>query len=232
MQSIGQYTMVSRDETLKFGDRQFRVVLYGAYNAFGLIGPEKNGIAVLDESLMQVVLDEHCIEDSGYFGPSGQQIEEFERICGMDADSFVEFCNSHPRLRDQIHFGISRKPRFSVRRYIEIATEPVAYNHEAKEEFLRTGEQMAIMIASRLGLNEDQYDVRVNRGGIAVSGDVTLHTETHYIRLSQSSGVLKSGFLCRTCQGRKDYEGGRNHFAKWEDLGDLGKLCEFILSLS
>ena len=48
MQSAGQYTMVSRDHKVKFGDRTFRVVLYGAYNAFGLIGPEKNGIAVLE----------------------------------------------------------------------------------------------------------------------------------------------------------------------------------------
>ena len=59
MNSVGQYTMVAKDQSLKFGNRSFRVLLYGAYNAMGLIGTEKNGIAVLDEDRRQVVLDGH-----------------------------------------------------------------------------------------------------------------------------------------------------------------------------
>lgn len=234
MQSAGQYTMVSRDHKVKFGDRTFRVVLYGAYNAFGLIGPEKNGIAVLDEDRMQVVLDGHCPQETGIFGPSESQTNEFLRICGMDGDEFVQFCNDHPTNRDPIELSTKahRKPKFNIDRYITIATTSVAYNPPAKREFLRMSEQAAIMLASRMGLNEDQYDVRVNKGGEAVSGEVTLHTDTHYVQFVQYSGFLTEGFLVRSCKGRKDYSGGRNHFVNWSDLRDLDKVAQFILSLN
>jgi len=199
MNSVGQYTMVSRDESVKFGDRSFRVVLYGAYNAMGLIGTEHNGIAVLDEDRMQVVLDGHYPEESGAFGATEAQACEWRRICRLSSEEFVEFCNSH-------------------------------YNEPAKREFLRMGKQMAIRLAAALGLNEDQYEVRVNKGGIAVSGEVTLHTDTHYVQFGQFPGGR--GFLVRACKGRKDYTGGRNHYVKWENLRNLEGVAEFILSLS
>jgi hypothetical protein len=233
MQSIGQYAMVSQDQVLKFGNRTFRVVLYGAYNAYGLIGPEKNGIAVLDEDMMRVVLDGHCQQQTGYFGPSDDQNNEFGRICGMDADEFVEFCNAHPASRDTIEIKMkARRKSFNVEKFIKIATTSVAYDDQAKREFLRMGEQVAIMLASRMGLNEDQYDVRVNKAGVAVSGEVTLHTDTHYLQIAQSTGFLEKGFLVRACKGRKDYVGSRNYFVKWTDLRDMDKVCEFVLSLS
>lgn len=234
MNSVGQYTMVDHDKTLKFGSRSFRVLVYGAYNAFGLIGTENNGIAVLDEDRMQVVLDGHCSQDTGAFGPSESQTAEWRRICAMEAEEFVQFCNSHPMSRDlvELHSKVNSKPSFNVGRFINLATTPVAYNEPAKREFLRVAKQMAIHLAARLGLNEDQYDVRVNKAGIAVSGDVTLHTDTHYIHLTQFAGILEKGFLVRACKGRKDFVGGRNHWIAWEDLRDLDKVCEFILSLS
>jgi hypothetical protein len=232
MNSVGQYTMVSRDKCVKFGDRSFRVVLYGAYNAMGLIGTENNGIAVLDEDRMQVVLDGHYPEESGAFGATEFQACEWRRICLLSAEEFVEFCNSHPNSRDPISLEskVNRKPRFSASRFIDIAEEPVAYNEPAKREFLRLGKQMAIRLASALGLNEDQYEVRVNKGGIAVSGEVTLHTDTHYVQFGQFPGA--EGFLARACNGRKDYTGGRNYYIQWGNLRNLEGVAEFILSLT
>lgn len=231
MNSVGNYTMVFREKTLTFGDRNFRAVLYGAYNAGGLIGTENNGIAILDEDRMLVVLDLHCPQETGSFGPSDDQMVEWRRVCKMEAAEFLEFCNSHPRLREPVDLEskVRRSPKFSVGKFIEIAKEPVAYDQILKTEFLRMGRQMAVRLANSLGLNEDEYDVRVNEGGIAVSGEVTLHTDTHYIQFSQSQ---PGSFLVRSCKGRKDYTGGRNHWVRWEDLGDLGRVCEFILSLS
>jgi hypothetical protein len=231
MNSVGQYTMVSRDESVRFGDRSFRVVLYGAYNAMGLIGTEHNGIAVLDEDRRQVVLDGHFRQDSGAYGPTRAQAEEWERICRLPAGEFVEFCNSHETSREPITLEskVNPKPRFSVGRFVDIAEEPVSYNEPAKREFLRLGKQMAIRLAAALGLNEDQYEVRVNKGGIAVSGEVTLHTDTHYVQFSQFPGT--QGFLARTCKGRKDYTGGRNYYIQWGNLRNLEGVAEFILSL-
>jgi hypothetical protein len=232
MNSIGQYAMVSQDQTLNFGNRTFRVVLYGAYNAFGLIGPENNGIAVLDDDRRAVVLDGHCPQGTGYFGPSDEQIAEFQRICDLSGSDFVDFCNGHRMCRDKVDLGskVAKHPKFTINRYINIATTPVSYNEVAKKEFLRMSKQLAIRLANGLGLNEDQYDIRVNKGGIAVSGEVTLHTDNHYIQFAQMTGI--EGFLVRTCKGKKDYLGGRNHFVPWEDLRNINKVCEFILSLS
>ena len=80
-------------------DRTFSVVVYGAFDANGLIGPEVNGILVLDEDNRSVVLDGHRRETSGYHGPSRAQVAEFERIKAMDWAEFSRFCHDHPRYR-------------------------------------------------------------------------------------------------------------------------------------
>jgi hypothetical protein len=97
--SVGQYEMVSRDATRTCRGRNLRIVLYGAYNALGLIGPEMNGIAILDEDARRVILDGHLQEDTGYFGPTRRQVVEHSRIMGMDEDLLEEFIAEHPRTR-------------------------------------------------------------------------------------------------------------------------------------
>ena len=97
--SVGQYEMVSRDLTRTCGCRTLRIVLYGAYNALGIIGPEGNGIAILDEETYSVVLDEHCKEDTGYFGPSRRQIMEYSKIMEMTDEQLEDFIAEHPRTR-------------------------------------------------------------------------------------------------------------------------------------
>lgn len=82
------------------GKRTFKVVIAGALHA-GIIGPEYNGIAVLDDDANQVVLDQHCRIDSGYFGPSAKQKAEFDRIMAMDWKGFTAFVKSHPRYRTE-----------------------------------------------------------------------------------------------------------------------------------
>ena len=93
------YAGVARTKVVKHDGRTFLLVLYGAFNAFGLIGSERNGIAVLDEDRLAVVLDDHCLESSGYFGPSSRQWREFERLQRLDAERFLAFVRDHPRAR-------------------------------------------------------------------------------------------------------------------------------------
>jgi hypothetical protein len=38
------------------------------------------------------------------------------------------------------------------------------------------------------------------------------------------------GILWRTCKDRKDYTGGQNHFATWEDLKDMETLAKKMLA--
>jgi len=74
-----------------------------------------------------------------------------------------------------------------------------------------------------LGLTKDQFDVRSNMGGIAVSGEVTLHTDPFrklgiYVQISQSAIGSGGSIMFRTCTSRKDYTGGPNN---WADIKRL-----------
>ena len=67
---------------------------------------------------------------------------------------------------------------------------------------------------------------------IAVSGEVTLHGEHLYLQICQPATGADSGILIRTCQGRKDYTGGRNNFLplSWLDQTEaLAGYCQRIL---
>ena len=117
---------------------------------------------------------------------------------------------------------------FNFDKFIDIASYPVDYKLEEKETFLKMCKTLAQMTADCLGLSKDEYDIRVNKGGIAVSGEVTLHSDNLYVQFGQ--GILNS-FLCRTCKGRKDYTGGVNHYYKWEDLRNFDNFIEFLRKL-
>lgn len=98
--SIGPYMGVTRDKRITFKNgRNFRVIVYGAFNAFGLIGPEKNGVAVLDEDSKQVLCDEISLESSGYFGPSNNQLATFEELTESTWTAFKKRINGHKRAR-------------------------------------------------------------------------------------------------------------------------------------
>jgi len=78
--------------------RRFRVLIAAAYDS-GIIGTENNGIVVVDEDRREVVLDQHCRQNSGFGGPSDEQRAEFRRIREMDWAAFSRFCREHPRYR-------------------------------------------------------------------------------------------------------------------------------------
>lgn len=98
---VSQFEMVSGDVTIHFVSkkRTFRILLYGAYNAMGLIGPEMNGIAVLDEDNKCVLTDGLAREESGYFGPSRSQIKYFNELVESDWETFRTTINNSERSR-------------------------------------------------------------------------------------------------------------------------------------
>jgi hypothetical protein len=107
---IGPYTGISYDQTVtitrpangrkqKASERTFRIAIYGAYNAMGLIGSECNGIVILDVDKMQVLTDEIGIISSGWFGPAKAQLELFNQLVAMPWEEFQVFVNAHPRTR-------------------------------------------------------------------------------------------------------------------------------------
>ncbi len=109
---------------------------------------------------------------------------------------------------------------------------PCAYNDAQKRSFHATGRKRLKALATALGLEAGTYDVRSNLGGIAVSGEATLHGENIYVQICQPATGWDSGILIRTCQGRKDYTGGANHFAPLSRLDDIPRLahrCRAVL---
>ena len=91
---------VEFDQTVEFDNgKKFRVITYQAYNAYGRIGPEKNGIAILNENERNVVLDEHLKQSTGYFGASKQIIAEAQKIANLPWNQFQAFVNNNNRSR-------------------------------------------------------------------------------------------------------------------------------------
>jgi hypothetical protein len=99
---VGPFDFVARDTTRSVGKNKFRIVVYGAYNAGGLIGPEMNGIGILQESPPAVVADGIEQAQSGYFGPSEAQLAMFETLRTCTAAEFRALVNKAERLRFEI----------------------------------------------------------------------------------------------------------------------------------
>jgi hypothetical protein len=87
---------------LMFDEDSFVIVLHGAFNAFGLIGPEHNGISIVCENNSREVIMTHHRAPSGGGKVTDDQRREYERICGMNQDEFKEFVNSHPKVQYKI----------------------------------------------------------------------------------------------------------------------------------
>lgn len=81
----------------------------------------------------------------------------------------------------------------------------------AKVTLHTCGKTFLKALADDLGLHPDEYDLRSNKGGTAVSGEVTLHTEKLYVQLSEWLGSPGVSILYRACNGRGDYTGKQNH---------------------
>ena len=114
----------------------------------------------------------------------------------------------------------------------EIMSQDIGYNPELKLAFLNEARRMLRVLAERLGLRPSQYDLRTNEGGVAVSGEVTLHSDHLYIQISQT--IPDKGILFRTCDGRQDYSGHQNNFAKVDQLSpnNIDGFVEKIAAMS
>jgi hypothetical protein len=93
------------------------------------------------------------------------------------------------------------------------------YNEQNKRQFLRDAAAILRDLAGRMGLEKGDYDLRTNKAGVAVSGEVTLHSDGLYVQFGQS--LIGPKFLFRGCRGRKDYTGLQNRWMSWSFLADL-----------
>ena len=111
--------------------------------------------------------------------------------------------------------------------------QPCGYDSAQKRAFHAIGRTRLKALARVLEFPPGSFDLRSNLGGIAVSGEVTLHHHTLYVQICQPATGMDTGILIRICRGRKDYTGGRNHLAPLSLLDDIPALasrCRHVLS--
>ena len=104
----------------------------------------------------------------------------------------------------------------------------VAYDAEAKRRFHRYARAQLLKLAEALGLEPGDYNLRFNEGGIAVSGEITMHANRLYVQASQSAMGADTGILFFSCEGRRDYTGARNNFASLDLLHRPDELAALI----
>ncbi len=103
-----------------------------------------------------------------------------------------------------------------------------AYDEAQKRCFHTTARARLRQLAAALRLPSGSYDLRSNKAGVAVSGEITLYHEAVYIQVSQSALDGDMGILIRTCRGRRDYTGGANNWAPLELLDDIASLAAMV----
>lgn len=122
----------------------------------------------------------------------------------------------------------------SVQQDLATLTTRCAYNVAAKAAFHRVAKKYLRRLAATLALPKGSYEIRSNQGGIAVSGEATLHGEHLHLWIEQSCvGPAERVVFYRGCHGRKDYTGMVNHTAVAATLVDtpmMAKLCEVVIA--
>jgi hypothetical protein len=108
---------------------------------------------------------------------------------------------------------LRRKPAL-----IALAHKGVGYDEAAKKLFHSDGRKALKRLADALRLPQGQYDLRSQKGGVAVSGEVTLHSDEVYVQLSLGAMGPGREVMFRKVASREDYVGDRNHFASVHDL--------------
>lgn len=95
-----------------------------------------------------------------------------------------------------------------------------------KNQFHTSGKKLLKTLAEKLELAPGSFDVRSNKGGSAVLGEVVLHSESLYVMIGAMDDATRT--MYRSCKGRKDYCGGQNCYMPTNKLltsGGLHCLC-------
>jgi hypothetical protein len=107
-----------------------------------------------------------------------------------------------------------------------------SYDEQQKRRFHTTARSRLKKLAAELALPQGSFDLRSNKAGIAVSGEITLHHDRAYIQVGQFAMSSGHGILIRTCKGRKDYTGGANHFVALTMLDDIPALAAAVRAVT
>ena len=103
------------------------------------------------------------------------------------------------------------------------------YNDANKKAYLTMGRDRLKCLANVMGLEKGRYTVRLCEGGIAVPGEIILHSDRLYLQICPSWRQVGAQIMYRTCKGQQDYTGGQNTYARIEMLDNLDRFAEVLL---
>lgn len=83
-----------------------------------------------------------------------------------------------------------------------------SYDEQQKKRFHTTARSRLKKLAAELNLSSDSYDLRSNKAGIAVCGEITLQHDDAYIQVSQFGLSSGHGILIRTSRAVKTTSAG------------------------
>lgn len=107
-------------------------------------------------------------------------------------------------------------------------TKSCSYDDGQKRRFHSTARSRLKHLAAELRLAPGTFEIRSNKGGIAVSGEITLHHDGAYVQVGQFGLSSGHGILIRSCEGRRDFTGGPNRFAPLVLLDDIPALAAMV----
>jgi hypothetical protein len=97
------------------------------------------------------------------------------------------------------------------------------FNGSADEKILFHSEWKRNLkkFAKTIGLNDSDYEVRSQKGGPAILGEVVLHTSWFYVMVGEPLHGGNQNVMYRTCESMKDYVGGSNNWASASEIGGI-----------
>ncbi len=101
---------------------------------------------------------------------------------------------------------------------LNLAIRGVAHDRAAKDLFHADGRKALRRLAAALGLADGSYDLRSNRSGASVSGEIMIHGEEIYVQLSLGALGPDHEVMYRRVRGRHDHLGDTNRFTSIRDL--------------
>ena len=124
-----------------------------------------------------------------------------------------------------------------VQRFIEICRVPFdGYTDDGrtKRAYARLGKRVAAALAD--ALDEGSANVRWNKAGVAVAGDVRMHGDRIAVYFMGGPAFFQepAQFFYRRVEGRKDYTGHQNRWLPYSSLGGLGddpNNCAAVMSM-
>lgn len=104
------------------------------------------------------------------------------------------------------------------------------YNYENKKAYHQMGRLILKRLADAMRLQKGEYTVRSCEGGVAVPGEIILHSDHLYLQICPAWAGQGAKIMYRSCKGQRDYTGGHNCWAPIRDLDNIDEFAEKLLS--